>query len=161
MENYFLFTRPFVSAFSETISTMGGIQILSTKHSLKKQSSNLGDISAIIGINGLRNDKTIKGSMLISWKEENYLRMASRILMEEYKEFNSEIADTGAEICNIVMGNAKRDLNELGYKIEMATPNTVQGKNHSIQHPPNVSIIEIRFETDIGMIQMELSYQEI
>lgn len=161
MENYFLFTRPFVSAFSETISTMGGIQILSTKHSLKKQSSNLGDISAIIGMNGLRNDKTIKGSMLISWKEENYLRMASRILMEEYKEFNSEIADTGAEICNIVMGNAKRDLNELGYKIEMATPNTVRRKNHSIQHPPNVSIIEIRFETDIGMIQMELSYQEI
>lgn len=161
MKNYIEFSRPFINALQETLSKMGNIHITSIETQLKKTSSLKGDITALIGMNGQRKNKLIKGSFLISWDEEVYVKMAGRILMEEYSQFCHEISDTGAEICNIVMGNAKRDLVELGYKIEMATPNTILGKNHTIQTPPNVSIIEISLQTEIGEFQVELCYLEV
>ena len=84
---------------------------------------------------GLSGDVTKNGEpvpcramLVISFPMETYLKTASAMLMEEYDSYNEEIADVGAAICNMIMGNAKRTLVESGYTCNMAVPSMVEGK---------------------------------
>jgi chemotaxis protein CheX len=162
--NFVQFSKPFLDALSETFDMM--VQTKIKAHSPKIKSSNVarGDITALIGMNGTveRDDgvKEFKGQMAISWPEELYVKLAGRMLFEEYTEYCDDISDSGAEICNIVMGNAKSGLTPFGYKIEMATPSTVRGKSHEIRYPAKATVIEIVLSCDIGDFTLELCYQE-
>jgi chemotaxis protein CheX len=99
--------------------------------------------------------------MAISWPEDVYIKFASKMLFEEFDEYCDEISDSGAEVVNIVMGNAKGQLNPLGFKLEMATPSTIKGKQHEIRYPAKTTVIEITVSSDIGDFTLELCYQDI
>ncbi|MDP7320004.1 MAG: chemotaxis protein CheX [Bacteriovoracaceae bacterium] len=164
-DNYFVkFSKPFLDALSETFEMM--VQTKISAHSPKIKTNNVahGDITALIGMNGKverdGQEKDFKGLMAISWPEDMYVKLAGRMLFEEYTEYCEDIADSGAEICNIVMGNAKNGLTPLGYKIDMATPSTVRGKNHEIKYPAKTTVVEITLSCDLGDFSLELCYQE-
>lgn len=158
------FSKPFVDALRETFEMM--VQTEITVHSPKLKENNVasGDITALIGMNGKverdGNERDFKGLLAISWPEDMYVKLAGRMLFEEYTEYCEDIADSGAEICNIVMGNAKNSLTPFGYKIDMATPSTVRGKNHEIKYPPKTTVIEVIVSCDLGDFSLELCYQE-
>jgi chemotaxis protein CheX len=162
--NFVQFSKPFLDALKETFELM--VQTELKPHSPKIKESNVakGDITAIIGMNGdLEKDgetKEFKGLLAISWKEDVYIKFASRMLMDDYKEYCEEISDSGAEVVNIVMGNAKSGLAPLGFKIGMATPTTIRGTNHEIKYPPKTTVIEITIDSDLGPFSLELCYQE-
>lgn len=159
------FSKPFIDGIKETFKVMMDIDVQAHSPKIKTGNKASGDISGIIGMNGkLESDegnKDFKGQMVLSWNEDVYVNMANKMLMEEYTEYNEEIQDAGAEVCNIVMGNAKKILNPMGYKIEMATPSTVKGKSHEIIYPPETTIVEIIISTEIGDFSMELCYLEL
>ena len=162
-DNHFVkFSKPFLDALTETFEMM--VQTKAHSPKIKNTSVASGDISALIGMNGKverdGEEKDFKGIMVLSWPEEVYVKLAGRMLFEEYEEYCDEISDTGAEICNIIMGNAKNGLTPMGYKIEMATPSTIRGKNHEIKYPDKTTIIEIVMSTDAGNFSLELCYQE-
>ena len=162
--NFLQFSKPFLDALKETFTMMVQCNLTTHSPSVKSSTTAKGDITALIGMNGLLEtngeDKPFKGLMAISWPEEVYIKMASKMLMEEYTEFNSEIADSGAEIVNIVMGNAKAQLANQGFKIEMATPSTVKGKDHELKYPTNTTVIEITCSSECGDFVLEICYQE-
>jgi chemotaxis protein CheX len=159
------FSKPFLDALKDTFEMMVQTKITPHTPSIKTNSVAAGDITAMIGMNGtLEKDgviKDFKGLMAISWPEELYIKLASRMLFEEYTEYCDDISDTGSEICNIVMGNAKNGLSPLGYKIEMASPSTVRGKAHEINYPAKTTVIAMKIGCDIGDFTLELCYQEI
>lgn len=159
------FSKPFIDGIKETFNIMMEVDVRIHSPSIKSDNKAKGDISAIIGMNGnlekQENNKPFKGQMVLSWTEEVYVNMANKMLMEEYTEYNEEIQDAGAEISNIVMGNAKKFLNPMGYKIEMATPSTIRGKGHEIIYPPDTTIVEIKVSSSLGDFMMELCYLEL
>ncbi len=158
------FSKPFLDALTETFEMMVQTKIKAHSPKIKDTNKANGDITALIGMNGkIERDgevKDFRGLMAISWPEPLYIQLAGRMLFEEYTEWNEEIADSGAEICNIVMGNAKNGLTPLGYKIEMASPSTVRGKDHEIKYPAKTTVVEIMISCDIGDFTLELCYQE-
>ena len=162
--NFLQFSRPFIEALKETFSLMVQTQINAHSPEIKTSPMAKGDISAIIGMNGIvdtsSGPKDFKGLLVISWPEEVYVKVASRMLYEDYQEYCDEISDSGAEIVNIVMGNAKNGLTPLGFKIDMASPSTVRGKQHEIKYPPKTTVIAITISSDIGDFTLELCYQE-
>lgn len=162
--NFVKFSKPFVDALSETFDMMVQTKIKAHSPTIKKSAVAKGDITALIGMNGTietdNKTKGFKGLMAISWPEKMYIALASRMLFEEYEEFCDDIADTGAEICNIVMGNAKNGLVPHGYKLDMATPSMVRGKNHEIKYPSKSTVVEIIISCDLGDFSLELCYQE-
>jgi len=164
-DNYFVkFSKPFIDALKETFEMMVQTKVEPRSPKIKSSSVANGDITALIGMNGTverdGEEKLVKGLMAISWPEELYVKLAGRMLFEEYPEYCDEISDSGAEIVNIIMGNAKKGLTPLGYKIEMATPSTVKGKNHELKYPNGTTVVEIEVGTDIGSFSLELCYQE-
>lgn len=162
--NFVQFSKPFVDALKETFSLMAQTEITTHSPQIKEGNVAKGDISALIGMNGKvekdGEEKDFKGLLVISWPEEVYVKFASRMLFEDYTEYCDEISDSGAEIVNIVMGNAKGQLNPQGYKIEMASPSTVRGKNHEIKYPPNTTVIAMTISSDIGDFTLEICYME-
>jgi chemotaxis protein CheX len=159
------FSKPFLDALKETYEMMVQTEIKPHTPTIKDTPQATGDITSMIGMNGVIEQdgetKDFKGLMAISWPEDVYIKLASRMLFEEYTEYNEEIADTGSEIANIVMGNAKNGLTPLGFKIDMASPSTVRGKSHEIKYPPKTTVIAITISCDVGDFTIELCYQEI
>lgn len=162
--NFVEFSKPFIDALKETFEMMVQTEIKPQNPKIKSSAVAHGDITAIIGMNGTvekdGEEKEFKGLLALSWPEPLYVTLAGRMLFEEYTEYNDEIADSGAEIANIVMGNAKGQLANIGYKIGMASPTSIRGKGHEIKYPPNTTVIEITIGTDVGDFSLEICYQE-
>lgn len=123
-----------------------------------------GFYSAIMGMNGILESqgdpRSFKGSMSVTWSNECYLNTAGKMLMEEYTEMNEEIRDAGAEIVNIIMGKAKTELAERGYKIEMSTPTVVIGQDHELQYQKDVVTIATPFSSELGDFWLEIGYKD-
>ncbi|RYZ66981.1 MAG: STAS domain-containing protein [Proteobacteria bacterium] len=113
-----------------------------------------GDISGVIGLTA---DK-LNGSVVITFPENTFLTLMSKMLGEDYKELTPELHDGAAEITNMIFGKAKAALNEKGYGIKMAIPSVVTGKNHSIQNRSNGPRVVVPFESDVGSFTMEVSF---
>lgn len=164
--NQFLnFSKPFLSALVETFKLMVQTEVKPHTPKIKKGNDAFGDVTALISMNGVveveGDEKKFNGFLALSFPEELYVKMASRMLMEEYTAFCEDISDTGAEIANIIMGNAKAGLYELGYKLEMATPSTIRGSKHELHYPSSSITIAITVSSDLGDFALELCAEEV
>lgn len=164
-EAFLVFAKPFIEALKNVFETMVFTKVEAKKPEMKTDNVSRGDVSSMIGMNGVyeSDGKEIefKGMLVISWPEDTYVKTASAMLMEEHTEYNDEIADTGSEIVNIIMGNAKRDLAQVGYKLEMAIPSMIGGKNHTIKYPNAVKTVLIPLNCSHGDFFMEICFKEI
>lgn len=164
-KRFILFSKPFVDAIKDTFKVMMDTEITIHSPKIKSENKTNGDIAALIGMNGLyiqdEEEHDFKGLLVIAWSMDTYLKVSSKMLMEEFTEYNEEISDTGAEISNIVMGNAKKILASNSYKIDMATPSTIKGHDLEIKYPPKTKVIETVISSDLGEFVMEICYQEI
>jgi chemotaxis protein CheX len=158
------FSKPFITSTQNIFETMCHSKAETQKPFIKKSQSTEGDITSIMGLSGhVEKDgikKMFKGMLILSWPESTYVKVASAMMMEEHKKISPDIIDVGAEIANMITGNSKRYLNEIGYQVEMSIPSTILGKNITVNYPPNVIIISIPTSTIHGIFIMERCYLE-
>lgn len=110
--------------------------------------------TACMGLNGVIdvNGKTyeLEGGVLISWREESYLKMSSNIMGEEYTEINEEIDDVGLEILNTTIGNSKRELGNSGVRLKMSLPVNFVGDGHKINTFKNIPKSKYIIKNSLG-----------
>lgn len=111
-----------------------------------------GDISGVIGL----VSPSFNGSVVISFSEATFLSIISRMLGETFTQINKDIEDGAGELTNIIFGQAKVTLNELGYGIKTALPSVVTGANHSVLQMTNGPRVVVPFETDVGPFLIEI-----
>lgn len=162
--NFLEFSKPFIEAAKNVFETMVFTKLEPGKPSVKKDNSSKGDVSAIIGLSGeVTKDgaaKKYRAMLVISFPYDTYIKVAGAMLMETYTEFNEEIRDVGGEICNMIMGNAKRDLAGIGYTTDMAIPSIVEGPGHTIKYPDKTTVVIIPIQSAHGEMFLELCYAE-
>lgn len=162
--NFLDFSKPFIDAAKNVFETMVFTKLEPGKPQIKKGNLSRGDVSAVLGLSGTLNrgtgEKTYRAMLVISFPYSTYLKVASAMLMDNFTEFNEEIRDVGGEICNMIMGNAKRDLSGLGYTTNMAIPSIIEGPNHSIKYPENTTVVLIPINSAHGEMYLELCYAE-
>jgi chemotaxis protein CheX len=148
------FINPFLAATLKTLEVQASTKATPGKPFLKEGgSASAGDISGVIGITA---DK-FNGSVVISFPEQTFLKIMSRMLGEEFTVLNKEIADGAGELTNIIFGQAKITLNEKGYGIKMAIPSVISGKNHVVHGVTKGPVVMLPFETDLGPFFIEIS----
>lgn len=137
-ERFLEFSRPFIEASKKVFETMIFTKLDCGKPSLKESVTCYGDVTVLMGLNGKVKIDSVempfRGMLVLSFPMTTYLKIASAMLMTEYKEFGPDINDVGAEITNIITGNAKRTLRTMGYLIDMCIPSTVHGKDYAISY---------------------------
>lgn len=147
------FINPFLVAAAKVLDTQASTK--STAGKIYKKDARekfTGDISGVIGL----VSEAFTGSVVISFPENTFLKIMSRMLGEEYTKINKEIEDGAGEITNMIFGQAKVTLNNKGYGIKTALPSVVTGNDHSILQMSNGPRMVFPFETDVGEFFIEI-----
>ncbi|SDN24337.1 chemotaxis protein CheX [Desulfonauticus submarinus] len=145
-----------VDAVTNVLGTMAMVEVKVGKPYLKKENSAHGDISGIIGFSS-PNGKN-KGSMSVTFTEQSALGVIGQMLGEEFTELNKDVIDAVGELTNMISGQARRGMDEIGMTFEAGIPSVVTGKNHSISHVSNSAILAIPFESQFGPIIVEICF---
>ncbi len=147
----------FVNAFLDAVIKVMKIQTQTevkagTPYLKSPKDGFTGDISGVIGL----VSDAFNGTIVINFPEGTFLGIISRMLGESFTVLTPEISDGAAELTNIIFGQAKVTLNELGYGIKMATPSVVSGKNHTISNTSSGPRVTVPFESDLGKFTVEI-----
>ncbi len=148
------FINPIVAAVSKVLEQMGKIKIARGTPFVKNGKTTMkatGDIAGIIGM----NSKRFTGSMAIVFEERLICKIYSGMMGSSVAKLNDDVKDSVGELTNIIFGNAKRDLNELGHTLEPAIPSIVSGKGIEVSHPVDGVCIVIPFESPDGKVLLE------
>lgn len=148
------YINPFLQGTINVLKTMASTTPVPGKPFIKKDKLSKGDISGIIGLTGAK-----QGSVVVSFTKGCALKVISAMMMQEYTELNDEVRDAVGEITNMVSGDARRQLAELGLKFEAGIPTVVAGKGHEISHLSDGPCIVIPFTCDGLEFFVEASFE--
>ena len=145
------FINPFLEATVSVIKTMASLEPTPGKPHLKKDSASTGDVSGIVGITG-----DAEGSLCLTFSEECILFVVSRMLGENQTEINDDVKDAVGELTNMISGDSRRRLQELGHSFQGAIPSVISGKGHEVKHITKGPILAIPFSTQAGNFTVEV-----
>jgi chemotaxis protein CheX len=143
--------NPFLEATASVLKTMARLEPIPGKPYIKKGSSATGDISGIVGISG-----ETEGSICITFSKECILLIMSRMFGEGLKEINEEVKDAVGELTNMISGDSRRRLEEMGHHFLGAIPSVISGEGHEVKHITKGPILSLPFSTPAGNFTVEV-----
>lgn len=146
--------NPFINATINVLETMAFMTVTAGKPYLKTDNVAVGDVSGILGLTGIAN-----GTIAVTFEEKCILAVVSNMFGETMNELNNEIADAVGELTNMISGQARRELGEMGKVFKAAIPSVIMGRNHSITHYTEGPRIAIPFSTDNGEFTIEVCFE--
>jgi len=147
--------NPFINATINVLETMAFMKIDAGKPYLKKDSVAVGDVTGVLGLTGVAN-----GTISVTFEEKCILAVVSNMFGETMTELNNEIADAVGELTNMISGQARRELGEMGRVLKAAIPSVITGINHSIIHLTQGPKIAIPFKTGDGKFTIEVCFEK-
>lgn len=148
------FINPFLDAVVSVLGMMASVEVIPGKPFINRNRTTMGDITGTIGITGYAS-----GAMSLTLDEAVILRIVNNMLAENYAELNPDIADAVGELTNMIAGQARQDLANLGMNFKSSTPSVVIGKGHQVQHITSSPILAIPFSTKDGALVVEVSFE--
>lgn len=149
-----LLINPFINATLNVLETMAFITVTPGKPYVKKDNLAVGDVTGILGLTGIAN-----GTIAVTFEEKCILTIVSNMFGEAMEMLNDEISDAVGELTNMISGQARRELEQMGKVFKAAIPSVVTGKNHSIRHYSEGPQIAIPFNTDGGNFTIEVCFE--
>ena len=148
------FINPFINATLNVLETMAFIKPEAGKPYLKKDDIAQGDVSGVIGFTG-----ESKGTVSVTFNKSCILKIVSNMFGEEIKEISNEIEDAVGELTNMISGQARKELEEIGKKFHGAIPSVITGKNHKILPMTKGHKIAIPFKIDSRSFTIEVALE--
>ena len=143
--------NPFIKATLNVLETMAFVKSEAEKPYLKKNAVAQGDVTGIVGFTGDTN-----GTVAVTFDEQCILKIVSNMFGEEMTELNDEIADAVGELTNMISGQARKELAEIGKIFQGAIPSVITGKNHKLETMTKGPKIAIPFKTEFGSFTIEV-----
>jgi len=147
--------NPFIVGMTEVFETKVGVTPRKSNLGLKKGYQPSHDVSAVIGLSG-----NAFGSVALSFPSEAARKIVLKMTGEEELSDDS-LADGIGELAAMVAGAANALLDANGVKTFMSIPRVVLGQAHYIYRPKEVPCVEIAFDTDLGMVTLEICLKEL
>jgi chemotaxis protein CheX len=146
--------KPFITATISVLSTMAQVTPVAGKPYVKKNNVAQGDVSGLVGVTG---DKT--GSVSISFTKVCAITIVKNMLGDDIQDLLQDVKDAVGEITNMISGQARAGLAEMGIVLQGSTPTVIMGDNHSISHVTNAPIMAIPFSTPNGDFTIEFCFE--
>ncbi len=144
---------PFIQSVQNVFATMLQLDVQVGEPALKRDGGG-SDVSAIIGMSG-----DVVGSVVLSFPTETAERVASLFTGEQMTCEDADFADAVGELCNMVCGGAKAELD--GKRISISCPSVVVGSNHQVARQKDIPCVTIPCETDCGVFMIEVGIQSV
>ena len=146
--------KPFIKATRNVLATMAHMNPTPGKPYVKDNSAANGDVSAIVGITG-----DMCGSISLSFTKKCAIAMVKSMLGDEMSDVMADAKDAVGEITNMISGQARAGLADMGIKMQGSTPTIIFGDNHYISHMSKSTVMAIPFATDNGNFTVEFCFQ--
>lgn len=146
--------NPFIHASVNLFNTFLNMDVTVGKPFLKGDKNSLLEVSAVIGLAG-----ETQGAVVLTFTREIAVKMISNFVGHDYKYLSNEVLDGVGELVNIIVGNAKKDLN--GHRISISLPGVVTGRDYKIHWPDGTPVISIPFTCSLGNFALNVSLKDI
>jgi chemotaxis protein CheX len=144
---------PFIQATVSVLKTMAGVEARPGEIFVKESDTAKGDISGIVGFAGYA-----KGSLCITFTKKCILFIVGQIFGEEKTAIDTEVKDAVGELTNVISGDSRRRLEELGYLFSGSIPSVISGEGHEVKHVTKGPILSIPFTTQAGDFFVEVCF---
>lgn len=148
------FLNPFVQAAVEVLKTEVDSNAIRGQISLHKSSLTSDDITVLINLIG-----DVYGVVMYGMATATCLKLVSKIMGQEFTEFNSLAQSGVAELGNVISGQATIRFSESGYKSNISTPTVLNGNGVEISTPDFPRIV-LPLETQYGILTVHLALRE-
>jgi chemotaxis protein CheX len=146
--------KPFVEATRHVLTMMAQLDPKPGKPYVKKGPSATGDVSAVVGLTGDKN-----GSISISFSKKCAIAVVKNMLGDDIADIIQDAKDAVGEITNMISGQARAGLSQIGLNLSASTPTVIFGDNHSISHVTTGPVVAIPFETEHGEFTLEFCFE--
>ena len=122
-----LFDKRLIAAFVDgvlkVVKTMASTDATPGKPFIESNFTMKGEIAGMVGMVA----PPLKGTLLITFSKDAILHVCENMIGEKYPEINKDVSDAIGELTNMIYGQAKATLNQMGYNFEMAIPSVIRG----------------------------------
>jgi chemotaxis protein CheX len=146
--------KPFVDATKHVLSMMAQIDPSAGKPYVKKGSSAAGDVSAVVGVTGDKH-----GSISLSFPKKCAIAIVKNMLGDDIVDIIQDAKDAVGEVTNMISGQARAGLSQIGLNLQSSTPTVIFGDNHTISHVSSGPVIAIPFSTEFGVFTLEFCFE--
>ena len=146
--------NPFLEATVSVIKTMASVDPIPGKPYIKNGNSAVGDVSGIVGLTG-----ETEGSLCLTFSQACILHIVGQMFGEKQIGINEEVKDAVGELTNMISGDARRRLQEMGHTFNGAIPTVISGPGHEVKHMSKGPIFSIPFNTVTGHFMVEVCFQ--
>lgn len=146
--------NPFLKATLSTFEVQCQTKLTAGKPHLKqKETSNL----AIVGVLTLDSEK-LNGKISLCFSQKVFLEIYNKMFSEMHAEITDEIQDAAAELLNMIYGQAKVELNQVGHTFQRAFPSVVTGAKLRERPRESGPVMVIPFTSAIGDFDVEIAF---
>lgn len=148
------FLNPFVDAAAEVLKAEVELMISRGNLSMQKSALTANEITVLISLVG-----NVQGVVLYGMSTQTALAIVSRILGQEFKEFDT-LAQSGiGELGNVITGRATVKLSEAGYQANISPPTLIIGQGVQISTLDFPRIV-VPLNSEVGDIGVHLALRE-
>ncbi len=148
------FMNPFVEAAAEVLEKEVSAKVERGTLSLQKSSLTSDQITVLLSLVG-----QVQGVVLYGLSIQTAKNMVSRMMGQEFAEFDN-LAQSGiAELGNVITGAATVKLSKEGFDAEISPPTLVQGEGIQISTLDFPRVV-VQLKTEMGDITVHLALRE-
>lgn len=147
--------KPFVQATIHVLSTMAGLSPTAGKPYIKNSLVAQGDVSAIVGVTGFKN-----GTISVTFTRTCAVALVKGMLGNDIQDILQDTKDAVGEITNMISGQARGGLAEMGMNFQGSTPTVIMGDNHTISHCAKGPVVAVPFSSEHGDFTLEFSFED-
>lgn len=150
------YINPFIQASKNVINQTTGYSPRIGEVFIKKTPYNNSSVIILIGLTG-----AIQGSVVMIFNKALALNIASVMMAGiPVKEVDDMVKSAIAELCNMILGNTAMIFSNNDINIDITPPTVLTGDRIEMTHNTSVTISIPLIFSDIGDMQIDISYNE-
>lgn len=146
--------NPFIEAAIEVLKAECNVTVNRGNLTLQKSSMTTNDVTVVLSLIG-----EVQGVVLYGLSKDTALSLVSRVLDQEFTEFDSLAQSGTAELGNVITGSATIKLSKAGITSNISPPTLIQGKGIMIS-TLDFGRIVVPLVTEAGEILVHLALRE-
>jgi chemotaxis protein CheX len=148
------FINPFLQAATEVLESELGTTPRRGAIGLHRSAYTSDEVTAVVGVTG-----NVAGMVMLAMTEGTARAMVSKIMGQDFEEFDALAQSGVAEISNVVTGRAAVLLSEAGFASQLAPPMLIIGRNTMIS-TLDVQRLIIPIETEFGKVEVQVALKQ-
>ncbi|MGB9592027.1 MAG: chemotaxis protein CheX [Candidatus Kryptoniota bacterium] len=148
------FLNPFVEAASEVLEAECSVKVSRGNLTLHKSALTTDDVTVLINLVG-----QVQGVVLYGLSDKTGLALVSRVLGQEFNEFDNLAQSGVAELGNVISGQATIRLSRAGYSANISPPTLIHGRGVTISTLDFARVV-VPLTTEVGDVTVHLALRE-